>query len=131
MQHLVNFSAEILILLFLTITFLFSGLEKILNWKECLHFYSDHFKNTIIKNRLSVFLVIVIIGEIICGFLSVFGILKIVLFGDKLYGYYTTIFAAILLLAMLLGQRLAKDYAGAMNITVYLILTVFGVYLMQ
>ncbi len=131
MQHLESFSAEILILFFLTITFLFSGLEKILNWKESLQFYSDHFKNTIIKNRLSVFLIIVIIGEIVCGFLSILGIFKIAYSGDKLYGYYATIFAALILLAMLFGQRIAKDYTGAMNITVYFILTIFGVYLLQ
>ena len=72
-----------------------------------------------------------IIGEIICGFLSVFGMFKIINSGDTVFGYYATIFAAVLLLAMLLGQRIAKDYAGAMNITVYFILSVFGVYLFQ
>ena len=131
MQHLESFSAEILILIFLIITFLFSGLEKILNWKESLHFYSNHFKNTFIKNKLYPLLIIVIIGEIICGFLSVFGMFKIINSGDKIFGYYATIFAAVLLLAMLLGQRISKDYAGAMNITVYFILSVFGVYLLQ
>ena len=40
------------------------------------------------------------------------------------------IFSAITLLLFLFAQRIAKDYPGAMNITVYFILNVFGIYLL-
>ena len=39
--------------------------------------------------------------------------------------------ASMSLIFMLIGQRLAQDYQGAMSLTVYFILTVFGVYLLQ
>ena len=39
--------------------------------------------------------------------------------------------SAITLIFLLIGQRLAKDYAGAMTLAVYFIIAVFGVYLLQ
>ena len=38
--------------------------------------------------------------------------------------------SAITLLMFLFGQRLAKDYPGAMNITVYFILNIIGIYIL-
>jgi len=32
---------------------------------------------------------------------------------------------------LMTGQRIAQDYSGAMNITVYFILTVLGVYFLE
>ena len=51
--------------------------------------------------------------------------------GETVYGFYGAILAAITLLMLLLGQRVAKDYAGAQTIVVYLIPTIFLLYLMQ
>jgi hypothetical protein len=39
--------------------------------------------------------------------------------------------AAIALIFLLIGQRLAKDYAGAMSLAVYFVMTVFGVFLLN
>jgi hypothetical protein len=45
-------------------------------------------------------------------------------------GFYAAIIAGKVLLVLLLGQRIAKDYAGAMTIAIYFMVTVFGVYLL-
>ena len=37
---------------------------------------------------------------------------------------------AITLIVLMTGQRIAQDYSGAMNITVYFILTVMGIYML-
>ena len=55
--------------------------------------------------------------------LATSGITKIALIGLEL--------SAVMLIFLLIGQRIAKDYPGAMSITVYFILTVFGVFLLQ
>jgi hypothetical protein len=39
--------------------------------------------------------------------------------------------SAIALIFLLIGQRLAKDYAGAMSLGVYFIITVGGVFLLN
>ena len=38
--------------------------------------------------------------------------------------------AALTLIFLLIGRRLAKDYAGAMTLAVYFIISVLGVYLL-
>jgi hypothetical protein len=37
----------------------------------------------------------------------------------------------VVLIFLLIGQRLAKDYAGAMSLAVYFIITLWGVYLLN
>ena len=39
--------------------------------------------------------------------------------------------SAITLIFLLVGQRLAKDYAGAMSLAVYFIISIIGVYLLN
>lgn len=41
-----NHSAEILVLVFLIITFLQSGIDKITDWKGNVGFITSHFKNS-------------------------------------------------------------------------------------
>ena len=48
---------------------------------------------------------------------------EIALIGTELSG--------VSLIFMLIGQRLAKDYAGAMSLAVYFIITLLGVYLLN
>ena len=76
-------------------------------------------------------LVLILLGEIIVGFLSVIGIVQIYISDTTTIGFYASVIAAKILLALLFGQRVTKDYAGAMTITVYFMVTVFGVYLMS
>ncbi len=130
MQYIQLHAAQFLILLFICITFLFSGFEKLLQWKSSLEFYNKHFEATFIKKHLKYLLVFILIGEIICGLLAVFAILQILITGKTTFGFFTCAIAALLLLSMLIGQRIAKDYPGAMNITVYFIVTILGLVLM-
>ena len=76
-------------------------------------------------------LLLVIFMEVITVILSLIGIYNLIQFNDKTFGYYGLVIAAITLLGLMIGQRIAKDYNGAMLITVYFILTVFGIFLMQ
>jgi hypothetical protein len=39
--------------------------------------------------------------------------------------------SALTLIFLLIGQRLAKDYAGAMTLAVYFIITVLGMYILN
>ena len=39
--------------------------------------------------------------------------------------------SAITLIFLLIGQRLAKDYAGAMSLGVYFIITIIGTFLLN
>lgn len=126
-----NHAAEILVLLFLIITFLQSAIDKITDWKGNVDFISDHFKNSPLKNMVPLLLLTVLIFEIGASVLMLIGGYYIFTEGDGTVAKVGLEFAAITLLMLLIGQRLAKDYAGAMSLAVYFILTIFGIYLLN
>ena len=126
-----NHSAEILVLLFLIITFLQSAIDKITDWKGNVDFITGHFKNSPLKNMVPLLLLNVLIFEIGAGILMLIGVYFILAEGDGTVAKVGLEFTAITLLMLLIGQRLAKDYAGAMSLAVYFILTIFGIYLLN
>lgn len=131
MKIFTTYPTEILILLFLIITFLQSGIDKIMDWKGNVSFIKEHFKNSPLKNNVPYLLGIILILEIVASFLMILGIYEIIISGQKEIALIGVEICAITLLFLLIGQRLAKDYAGAMSLSVYFILTVFGVFLLN
>ncbi|MDO9038881.1 MAG: DoxX family protein, partial [Lutibacter sp.] len=73
----------------------------------------------------------VLIFEIAASILMLIGGYYIFADGDGTVAKVGLEFAAITLIMLLIGQRLAKDYAGAMSLTVYFILTILGLYLLN
>jgi len=131
MELLLKHITEILILLFLTITYLLSGYEKVTDWKGNISFTKEHFKNSPLKNYVPFLLSIILVIELLAGILMFVGIFDLVITGNKNRALIGIVLSAITLLFLLIGQRLAKDYVGAMSLTVYFILTVFGVFLLS
>ncbi len=125
-----NHSAEILILLFFIITYVVSVLEKISDWKGTVHYYSEHFKKTIFSKIIPLLLFNVVLFETITLFWLMLGLYFMVKDANLLIAKIGLELSAITLLMFLLGQRLAKDYPGAMSIAVYFILNCFGIYLL-
>ena len=60
-----------------------------------------------------------------------FGIYQLYTSGAKEMALLGTELCAVVLIFLLIGQRLAKDYAGAMSLAVYFIITLLGVYLLN
>ncbi|WP_445757155.1 DoxX family protein [Polaribacter sp.] len=131
MNFLSNYPTEILILLFLIVTFFQSGIDKLLDWKENVSFIKEHFKNSPLKNKVPFLLGIILLIEIIASILMSIGVYQLYVSGEKKIALLGVELSAITLIFLLIGQRLAKDYAGSMSLTVYFILTVFGVFLLH
>jgi len=131
MTNMSFFTAQILILIYIVITFGYSAIEKLLQWKDSVDFYENHFKNTSLKNVIPLLLKIVILLEIITVILCILGLFSLIVFQDKQFGFLGLTLAALTLIGLLFGQRIAKDYDGAKNITVYFILTIIGVFMLQ
>jgi len=131
MEHLyqtaTKFAPQILILVFLVITFLQSGIDKLTDWKGNLSFLKEHFSKTFLKNTVPLLLGFITFSELVAGVLAILGIVQIYTQGSTTLGLYSAVIAAKVLLMLLFGQRIAKDYAGAMTIAVYFMITVFGV----
>ena len=131
MKLLSNYPAEILILLFLIVTFLQSSIDKVLDWNGNVSFIKDHFKNSPLKNSVSLLLAIILFLEFVAGAIMAVGVYQLYTSGAKEIALLGVVLSAIVLIFLLIGQRLAKDYAGAMSLAVYFIITVFGVFLLN
>lgn len=131
MKFLSNYPAEVLLLIFLIITFIQSGVDKLLDWKGNVSFIKEHFKNSPLKNTVPLLLGIILIVEIIAGVLMSIGVYELYTSEAKEIALLGVELSAIALIFLLIGQRLAKDYAGAMSLGVYFIITVGGVFLLN
>ena len=121
-------AAEILILLFFIITYFMSVLEKVSDWKGTVAYYSNHFKNTVLQNIISLLLIQVLIFEIAALIFISLGLYFLLKEDSFFIAKLGLEISALTLLMFLFGQRLAKDYPGAMNITIYFILNIIGIY---
>ena len=131
MKILSNHPTEILILLFLIVTFMQSGIDKILDWKGNIEFIKSHFKNSPLRNNVPLLLAIILTIEIVAGIFMIIGIYQIYASGLKEFALIGVELSAVALIFLLIGQRLAKDYAGAMTLAVYFIITLLGVFLLH
>jgi uncharacterized membrane protein YphA (DoxX/SURF4 family) len=123
-----NNVASILILVFLTITFLQSGYDKIFYWKDNVEWLKGHFAKTQLKNHVPLALLHVLVLELLSTVLCAVGAIELVLNSGRTFGYYGAVFSCVTLLMLLVGQRLAKDYDGARTIVIYFIPAVMAVY---
>jgi hypothetical protein len=118
-----------LILIFTIITFLQSGVDKLFNWSGNYEWLTGHFKGTFMGGMVSLLLGIILVLEIIVGFAALAGIFTLYANNDPSLALWALSLAAITLLMLLFGQRVANDYAGAFTIVGYFMVIIFGIFL--
>lgn len=131
MDNVLTYPTELLLLLFLVITFLQSALDKILDWKGNLSWLKGHFSQTPFKNMVPLLLGTVMVTEIVAGTLCTIGFYFLMVEGDGSIALVGAILACLALLMLLFGQRMAKDYDGARTIATYFMPAIFLVFLLQ
>ena len=131
MENLTNYITEILILLFIAITFLQSGLDKVTDWKGNIGWLKGHFSKTFLAGQVTLMVATILVLEVLAGLMALVGIFYIISSGNTDIALYSNVLAAITLLMLLFGQRVAKDYAGAFTIVGYFIVVILGVTLLS
>lgn len=131
MENTLKNITEILLLAFLIITFLQSGFDKIFDWKGNVTWLKEHFSKTFMANMVPLNVAIILILEMIAGILCLLGIYNLIANDDKSFGLYGALLSCIVLLMLLFGQRVAKDYDGARTIAIYFVPAVFAVFLLS
>ena len=131
MDNLLTYPTELLLLLFMTITFLQSAMDKILDWKGNLSWLKSHFSQTIFKNMVPLLLGTVMVTEIVAGVLCTIGFYMLIVQADGSMALAGAILGCLALLMLLLGQRVAKDYDGARTIAIYFMPAIFLVFLLH
>lgn len=131
MENITLYITEILILIFVVITFLQSGLDKITDWQGNVGWLKGHFSKTFLAGQVPAMVGTILIIEVLTGLLALAGIIQIIFAGITTLAFYACILAAITLLMLLFGQRVAKDYAGAFTITGYFIVVILGIHILS
>lgn len=114
-------TAIIITLLFLAITFIQSGYDKVSDWQGNVGWLKGHFAQTPIKNMVPASLALILVLEVFAGAFSVIGAIQILVNGDTEFAFWGGVLSCVALLFLLLGQRMAKDYDGARTIVIYFI----------
>jgi len=121
---------QILAAAFLAILFLQSGFDKIVDRRGNLEWLSGHFAKSPLARLVPALLICITILEVAAGALSALGCILLLLVRDSSVAFCGAVVAAIAVVALFLGQRMAKDYAGAAVLVPYFLLTLVAIYLL-
>lgn len=117
----------ILILLFLSIVFIQSSLDKVINWKSNLNFTISTLSSKFPKYLVIIALLSVTFFELVGGFSSFFGIVEICMGYKPLYWSKIGVYSSSLaLLILLTGQRISMNYEDAKTIVIYFLVCIAG-----
>jgi hypothetical protein len=114
----------------LAILFLQSGIDKVMDRRGNLEWLKGHFAKSPLAGMVPLLVTAITILEIAAGLLSAVGCALIVLVRSSTLAFYGAALAAISIIALFFGQRMAKDYAGAATLVPYFLLALSALYLL-
>ncbi|WP_224249997.1 DoxX family protein [Hyalangium gracile] len=121
---------QILPVAYLAITFLQSGLDKVFDWKGNLGWQTQLFsKVPVLRGMVMPMLLTLTLLEVVAGALCAVGVVLLVATGRPQVACVGSMLAGVCFLALLFGQRMAKDYAGAAGIAPYFLVSLAAIYL--
>ena len=109
--------------LMVSILFIQSGLDKVFNYQGEKAFYTQHFSKTFLAPIVPLLMLVITLIEIASGFLTAMGVVLFLLYGTTQLAVMGTALACISIIQLFMGQRIAKDYAGAAVLIPYFLLT--------
>ena len=129
-SQLLSFSLFCIFVYFF-ILFFQSGVDKILNWSSELEWIKSHFRKSIFKSNIPLLLFTLTLLEIVTAILCLLSIFNFFIdFYDPL-PFFALFFNSCTLICLFLGQRVAKDYQGAVSISVYFVINLIGLILLS
>ena len=108
--------------LMVAILFVQSGLDKVFDWAGNLGWLTGHFSKTPLAPLVPVLLATITVMELAAGVLAAVGVIYFLVASSTVIIFWSAVVAACALLALFFGQRIAKDYPGAVSIVPYFIL---------
>ena len=114
-------SAKILTAAFLAILFLQSGLDKVVDFKGNLGWLQGHFAKSPLRGQVAPMLVVITLTETAAGVACAIGAVLLATGGAATVATWGAQLAALNIVMLFFGQRMAKDYAGAASLVPYFI----------
>ena len=121
---------QLLVSVFLAILFLQSGIDKIVDRRGNLEWLEGHFAKSALAGMVGLMVSVITILELAAGTLSALGCGLILIKRDSTLAFYGAVVAAVSLIALFFGQRMAKDYAGAAVLVPYFLLALVAIFLL-
>jgi hypothetical protein len=109
---------------FLAILFLQSALDKAFHFRGNLDWLKGHFASSALAGMVPLLLSVLTFMELAAGMLCAVGVVEILLYRTMCFSFAGALASGVTLLMLFFGQRVAKDYAGAVALVPYFILVV-------
>ena len=122
-------SAQLLVAILLAILFLQSGLDKVFDFKGNLEWLNGHFGKSPLKGQVLPMLAVITLTECAAGALAAAGAVQIAFADSTALAMGSAQLAALNIVMLFFGQRIAKDYAGAAALVPYFILSIGAILL--
>jgi hypothetical protein len=136
---MIQFLLPILVASFFAIVFTQSALDKIFNYAKNKTEMEEQFRKSFLSGSIGVFLPVITIAELLTGLANMHGL------GNALFAKFTGgdlhharipyavgfAMAGVVLLMLLFGQRVSKNYAGAVGLTGYFLIMLFGLLVLR
>jgi diacylglycerol kinase len=124
------FLVQIFVSIFLAILFLQSGIDKVVDRRGNLEWLKGHFAKSALAGLVPLMVLVITVLELAAGTLNAIGFAALLFKHDSTLAFYGAIIAAVSIIALFFGQRIAKDYAGAAVLVPYFLLTLVAIYLL-
>ena len=128
--ELVSSLLQVFVSAFLAILFLQSGIDKVVDRRGNREYLQEHFAKSPLAGTVGPMFLVITVLEVLAGALSGIGCLVLLITHDSTVAFLGAVIAAVNLIALFFGQRVAKDYAGAAALVPYFLLALSGVYLL-
>ncbi|PZR75772.1 MAG: DoxX family protein [Chthoniobacterales bacterium] len=122
--------SQILVSAFLAILFLQSGIDKVIDRRGNLEWLKGHFAKSPLAAFVPGMVTVITILELVAGAFSAVGCVLILFRHDSRLASHGAVIAAISIVALFFGQRVAKDYPGAATLVPYFLLSLGAIYLL-
>tara|TARA_S200000501_G_scaffold378359_2_gene440542 strand:- start:2209 stop:2619 length:411 start_codon:yes stop_codon:yes gene_type:complete len=113
------------------ILFFQSGIDKIFNWKTELNWIKNHFNKTIFKSFVPTLLFSLTLLEITTALMCFITIINYFFPIHDYFPFLSLFFSTCTLLCLFVGQRVAKDYQGAISIVIYFMINLWGLFILS
>jgi diacylglycerol kinase len=121
---------QLLVSAFLAILFLQSGIDKVVDRRGNREYLQEHFAKSPLAGAVGPMFLVITVLEVLAGALSGIGCLVVLFTHNPTIALLGAVVAAVNLIALFFGQRMAKDYAGAAALVPYFLLALSGIYLL-
>jgi len=126
MEQLIPHIPKILILAFLTFHFGISLFEKFSDFDRMFNFYEKTFRKTLLKKLIKPLITIMMCLESLNFFFLTIGLYELIRFQETETALIGCTVSSVTTLYILAGQRIAKNYSAANSLSIYFIISIFG-----